>query len=770
MKLSLCMIVKPSNEEAELLDRALESCAKYMDEICITQAGEKPNKKVSEVILKYGGSESFFRWRKDFAAARNYNFKQATGDFIFWIDSDDVVRNVKKLKEVITQMNPSDRYIMMEYLYDFDENNSCIVKHKKIRVIKNDGSFKWEGKLHEDLVTNIQMEGKYTGDIEILHLLDKEMMDERIERNIQISKQAVEETDDPRDWFNYANSLKMGKRYEQANETYKKFIELSKSDDEKYLAYLRIAENYYHLDDIDHAYEYCLYCIGLRPWYPDVYTDLGYYSFMKEKYEHAKTFLLMGLSFPVPEASLVQNPRDYSLNPLELLAKVYFKLGKFEEAAKTIEEYLKYRPDDKGMKEVYEKLKKETDRLKIIDEYLAKLKNVIDKNKIKAILDKIPKELQDHPKVCHVRNIHFIKIESSGKDITFYCSTTAEEWSPESVKKGIGGAEEAVINLAQKWADMGWNVTVYNNCGHKAKKFDGVTYKPFWMWNYRDKTDITIMWRHPFAADYPINTDKLYLDVHDCLPPEEFLENRLKRIDKIFVKTKAHRKLFPKVPDDKFLVIPNGLDPKHFEKKPDRIPKRCIWTSSPDRGLEGLIDMWPEIKKKHTEAELHFFYGWYVWDEIHKDNEEMKEAKERILQKMEDTEGVFNHDRVGHEEIAQEYMKADLFLYPTEFYEIHCISAAKAQAAGAIPLTTNYAALDETVQWGEKLPISQEPRPGPIFNLEEKHRGAYIALVDGALKNNISMENGYRKEMSKWSIKTNNWEYIANQWDKEFKR
>ena len=56
--LSLAIIVKPTKEESQLLDRALSFVHKYVDEICITQAGEKPIKEVSDVIKKYKGKES----------------------------------------------------------------------------------------------------------------------------------------------------------------------------------------------------------------------------------------------------------------------------------------------------------------------------------------------------------------------------------------------------------------------------------------------------------------------------------------------------------------------------------------------------------------------------------------------------------------------------------------------------------------------------------------------------------------------------------------
>ena len=81
---SLCMIVK--NEEA-VIGRCLESVQGMVDEIIIVDTGSEDRTK--EIVERYTDKIYDFSWRDDFAAARNYSFSLASGDFILWLDADD---------------------------------------------------------------------------------------------------------------------------------------------------------------------------------------------------------------------------------------------------------------------------------------------------------------------------------------------------------------------------------------------------------------------------------------------------------------------------------------------------------------------------------------------------------------------------------------------------------------------------------------------------------------------------------------------------------
>jgi glycosyltransferase involved in cell wall biosynthesis len=759
-KLSLCMIVKATDDEATLLDRALSYVAKHVDEICITITGE--NRRCEEVCRKYGAKVSHFKWINDFAAARNFNFSQATGDYIFWIDADDVVRGAEKLKSLVEKMD-ADKIDagVMNYLYDFDKYKRCTVKHLKTRLVKK-GSVTWVGEVHEDFKETRLIESFFIKDVEILHITNETRVRGSFERNLEIAKQTLAKLpNDPRSYWLVANAYRSLGKNRDAMQHYEKFIFKSNSDDEKYLAYLNMAD-ILKTEATDQAILYALKALNLRPRYPNAYFALGEYNYTKKRLQVAKNFYEIGLQLPVPELEIiVYNPRDYDYNPLLKLMRICFDLGEYQKAMLIIEKLIKMYPEDEDLKQKKALLDDALGELMSVDKVLEKAEKIKDRNKLKKYLDNLSDKLKAHPKVCLFRNIHFIKETSSGKDLVFYCAYTEKEWNPDVAEKdGVGGSEEAVINLAKRLAKH-WNVTVYNNCGKEGGLWDNVTYRPFWMWNYRDKQDVVIIWRHPKAFDFPINAPKLYIDLHDVIPEGEFTPERLEKITKIFVKTEAHRRLFPLIPDNKFAIIPNGLDPKHFEQKVERNPYLILNTSSADRHLDATLDIFEKlIEKSDKPWKLAWYYGWRTFDNVHENNQELMAWKQKQVERFERLKAMGRAEggtMISHGEIAKKYLEAGVFLYPTEFYEIHCISAAKAQAAGCRLVTSDFAALNETVKHGTKIHTKGDKWGWSATFGDTENTDLYInAILDG---------QPYEEEKERlWALETFNWDTIAEKW------
>jgi len=189
-----------------------------------------------------------------------------------------------------------------------------------------------------------------------------------------------------------------------------------------------------------------------------------------------------------------------------------------------------------------------------------------------------------------------------------------------------------------------------------------------------------------------------------------------------------------------------------------RNPKACLYTSSYDRGLEHLLDIWPAVIKAVPDAKLNIFYGWQTFDAIHADNPERQAYKEKMEKKMR-YKGIVHHGRVGHRELEKWFQRCGIYAYPTHFEEISCISAMKAQAFGAIPVVINYAALKETVKFGIKV-------DGDIYEKETKEK--YLKKLIWALKHPEWQEE-VRAKMMPWAKKSFAWALIAEKWDKIFR-
>lgn len=202
MTVSLCMIVK--NEEA-VLARCLESAKGLYDECVIADTGSTDG--TEEVARRYTPHVIKFAWRDDFAAARNAVFAEATGDYLLWLDADDVfppsaAEKFPKVRKMLETERPDT--VMCPYEADG-------VRYVRERIVKRCTEAKWRGHVHECILPfgKIVQEG-----LLVCHLPEHR---ERGTRNLDIyRKWAQEEQLSGRDLFYYGRELSYHKLYAEA--------------------------------------------------------------------------------------------------------------------------------------------------------------------------------------------------------------------------------------------------------------------------------------------------------------------------------------------------------------------------------------------------------------------------------------------------------------------------------------------------------------------------------------------------------------------------
>lgn len=715
MRIAAALICKGTDSEALLLNRCLDSIAPYVDGIFVTRTtnpSEEPNRAVANVVTSHHGHLSDFIWCEDFALARNFNFQQVSKeyDYIIWCDADDIWRGLEKLRKTIESAPHADAFGFW-YLYEWDEFNLPVVAHRKTMLIKNDGCATWVGSLHEDLEPTRQLDVRLIEGIERLHITTKERAEDNAQRNLRIAKkQAIDLKEDPRSSWNLANAQFGMSDFEGAKDTFKRFINESHSSEEIYIAHTRLANAYKSLGRREECIRELQTAIGLTPSLPDAYLQLAAYYYDFGNLDKAEEYCLEGMrKRPQIMKMIVFNPRDYDYNPMMLLARIYSQKNRPNLMLPLLKGCLKIYPKDENLKKFVKEGERDKRLLGRALRQTLKLQKIKDKVKLKAELDKLPHDLKSYPMIAALRNQNFVKETSSGKDLVIYCGNTIETWNPDTFKtKMVGGSEEAVIYMAREYAKLGWNVTVYNNCGHKEmhdtvtviKNSSGgwtqypIRYKPFWEFNYRDKQDVVIIWRWPKVLDAEINAPKIFLDLHDVVSEGEFTEKRLKKVTKIMVKSEFHRSLFPNVPNTKFAVIPNGVE-INIDPTIKRDPYLIINTSSPDRSMDVMPKLFLEIKKQVPQARMQWAYGWKGFENAHSNDTKKMAWMQKTKEDIEES-GIESLGSLTQEEVGKLYQKAHIFAYPTEFAEIDCISVKKAQIAGCKTITTDFGALGES--------------------------------------------------------------------------
>ena len=775
VKLAWNMIVKGSDKEAEDLDRCLSFINEHVDGIFIAitnKKGEETNKKVIEVCEKYKVIWKPFEWVYDFSIARNFAMKMIPSDFTHWgwCDADDGVRGIEKARATL-EKNPDVDLFTVNYLFHFNTYKAADVVHQKTMFIKNNGCVEWYRPLHEDFKELRETKRVLIKSIERLHLADEEHFEESKKRNLEIAKVSYESNPtDPGFMWNYGQSLFGSGKWSEAMEIFQKFIKISQSEEEKYLVYIKIGQINEETGDKTQSISSLRQAIGMRPEYPDAYNVLGQIYFNRGNFSKAAEMLLAGLSKKPPYHSIiVYNPRDYDFYPMLLLAKTFFNMARPDQAHVCARACMKMQPENKEIQVLCNRLNKEVVFFNRAMRYVERLNKITDTKKFIKYYDMLPEDIKPYPGICALKNTKIIKEKSSGRDLVIYAGFTELPWSPAyAKKKGVGGSEEAVLNLAKQWFGLGWNVTVYCNTGNLGERDNGVTYEPFWKWNYRDKQDVVILWRSPKAVDYGINADKILVDVHDVIPPGEFTPDRLNKIHKVMLKTQFHRSLFPNVSDEKVAVIPNGMDFDLFKKDIKKDQYLIVNTSSPDRSLDVLPKLFKKVKERVPEAKCKWAYGFDIFDRVHSDHPIMMEWKDSVLKEMKEA-GIENLGRLTQKKCAELYLEGNVLAYPTEFAEIDCITVKKAQACGCKPITTDFGALNESVQYGVKVHSfktgSTWCKPNQFyFGLEdEKSQEEWVEAVVKTLQTPIED----RTEMKQWTDKFS-WDKIAKLWNEVF--
>jgi len=771
------------SKEIDIVKKALASVKDHVDTVYITVAdASPPSPELEQYADSIGADLSFFKWDNDyasegfdmdFAAARNFNMSRCKEDWYAWIDSDDTVDGMENAKALLSKLPPTVKCVLATYNYAFFPSGKVENAHPKERFMKMGEGFVWKGALHENCLTEHKVEIVKTDEIVWNHHTDGVRSTDSCFRNVKIVEREIAqqieavkskeiEKVDPRTVFNlgmaycsYAQKTDKDEDWERAVSAFQKYIEVSGWDTHAYVAFRFMGEALMRLGRPHLAINCYIECLKLHPQFRDGYALMGSaYLAMNDK-ERAKAWFKLAL-LGGEENSYVSDLRATLVMPLLSLAEIYATEGKLDDAEKFLVFCLEEtKIEDENVVSMLAFVRETKAFLKSTEEARKGIES-LPEGEQKAAFDALEPKVKSSPQLVAFRRSKKWKTTTSGKEVAIHTGIGWEEWTPDNEKTGIGGSEEAVINMARELSKLGWEVTVYGNHGFEAKQYDGIWYRPFWEWSPEEPTDVFVGWRDPTVFDIQINAKKKYLWLHDTNPESSLTPPRLQAIDKIFVLSKYHRSLYPNIPDAKFALSANGINPSHFQEDPKKVPGKCMYVSAPNRGLLTLLQLWPRIKEKVPEAELYWAYGWETYDIMMRSNPMARKYKEECLKAMEGLAGFHSLGRIGHEDLARHMSESVAWLYPTEFTEIFCISAVKAQAAGMVPVTTTVAALDETVQFGKKFPVAD-------MYSNQAAQDAFVQAAVEAIKDPQETSS-----MRAWALDAWSWGKVAKQWDSLF--
>lgn len=156
MNLSVCLL---SRKDTSNLARSLASVCETADEIIVTDTCA--SEQVQSIAGQFRARVSAFPWCDDCAAARNHCLDQAEGDWILWIDADEVLlpRQGQDLKSMLNNPEALAYSISCQEMVDGD-NLERFTQSWQLRLFRNRQDLRYLGRCLPHFEPPIQEIGK----------------------------------------------------------------------------------------------------------------------------------------------------------------------------------------------------------------------------------------------------------------------------------------------------------------------------------------------------------------------------------------------------------------------------------------------------------------------------------------------------------------------------------------------------------------------------------------------------------------------------------
>lgn len=326
--ISLCMIVK--NEE-DVLNRCLSSAVLLVDEIIVVDTGSTDATK--EIAKAFTDMVYDFVWIDDFAAARNFAFSKARGEYVMWLDADDVItqENMTLWLAVKQNLGPETDTVMGRYNTGFDEKGNTTFFYYRERILHNCKSATWQGAVHEVIVPfgNII----YT-DAAIDH---KKTRPSPSDRNLKIYESQKQKgvAFSPRDLFYFGREQYYNAQYKKAIATLTQMINIKQGWLENKLEACKVmAQCHAALGNYEDAKKQLLHSLLLDVPRAEICCDLGALFLEEQRYKEAIFWYETALGcVPKPDSGAFVMADCYNFIPHIQLCVCHYRLGAYKKAA-----------------------------------------------------------------------------------------------------------------------------------------------------------------------------------------------------------------------------------------------------------------------------------------------------------------------------------------------------------------------------------------------------------------------------------------------------
>jgi len=330
------MIVK--NEEATI-ERVL-TCAKAIcDELIVVDTGSTD--RTVEIAERLGAKVFSFAWVNDFAAARNFSLAQCTGDWVLWLDADDLI-TPESQQHLLTLKNQhlSDSLdvVYLPYKYAFSPENPevCILEVLRERLVRRAIEPRWQFPIHEQIEIQPEWRCLSMQDIFIDHRPAQGSETARISRNVGILKQAATgENPHPRMLYYYGLACLEMQQTEEAVAVFSRYFQVAQTQPvwEVYDAHMVLANHHKTAKNFQQAQAHCQQAIHLDHTRAKALNQMGILLCLQNRWAEALPFFGSSVQLTRPVGNFGnEHDEDYTWLPHHYLSLCLEKTGRLHEA------------------------------------------------------------------------------------------------------------------------------------------------------------------------------------------------------------------------------------------------------------------------------------------------------------------------------------------------------------------------------------------------------------------------------------------------------
>ena len=280
--------------------------------------------------------------------------------------------------------------------------------------------------------------------------------------------------------------------------------------------------------------------------------------------------------------------------------------------------------------------------------------------------------------------------------IIFVDQQVTKPYTVETPKKEpLGGSQSAICYYVEALSQLGHEVILVNHIKDSIKENNVQIHPIKWYHDQRNyETDVIILCSAIFPEFFD-NLEKNFrykLSIcwqghHGAEPLLSKASKYLYHVDLFAFVSDYQRQHFCRhfnLPHEKSILMRNGISPFFQDVNILNKEERCIFFSNPQRGLNALAKLWPDVVKAFPNVKLDVFSS----EKTYGKTEDSKFTLEDydMLKKI---PNVTVHEPAGQEKLAQMCAKSAFLVYPTHFVETSCIVYLEASAAGALPLISD---------------------------------------------------------------------------------